>query len=55
MAADGDRIELAFAEPQRAVAPGQFAVIYDGDRCLGGAVIDRVLRETATTAEAATG
>jgi tRNA-uridine 2-sulfurtransferase len=33
---------LSFAEPQRAVTPGQFAVAYDGNRCLGGAVIEAV-------------
>lgn len=28
-----------FAEPQRAVAPGQAAVVYDGDRVVGGGTI----------------
>ena len=37
--ADG-RVELAFDAPQWAVTPGQSVVLYDGDVCLGGAVID---------------
>jgi tRNA-specific 2-thiouridylase len=40
--ADGT-LRAAFDEPQRAVAPGQFAVFYQGQRCLGGAVIEETL------------
>ncbi len=37
--ADGTA-EVVFDMPQRAVAPGQWAVFYDGDLLLGGAVIE---------------
>lgn len=33
------RVEVVFDSPQRAVTPGQAAVFYDGDVCLGGAWI----------------
>ena len=33
-------LEVAFDERQKAVAPGQFCVFYDGERCLGGGTID---------------
>jgi tRNA-specific 2-thiouridylase len=39
-----DTLLVRFDEPQRAVAPGQYAVFYSGDRCLGGAVIDQINR-----------
>jgi len=38
---DGGRLDVTFAERQKAVAPGQFVVFYNGDQCLGGAVIDK--------------
>ncbi len=35
----GDEATIEFAEPQRALAPGQAAVFYDGDRVVGGGPI----------------
>jgi tRNA-specific 2-thiouridylase len=43
-ASGDDGVEVTFDQRQRAVAPGQFVVFYDGDRCLGGAVIDQIGR-----------
>lgn len=38
----GDRLRVDFDRPVRALSPGQAAVLYDGDRVLGGGFIDRV-------------
>ena len=38
---DGDAIELALEEPLSAITPGQSLVLYDGERVLGGGVIER--------------
>jgi tRNA-specific 2-thiouridylase len=35
-----DSLDVQFEVPQRTPTPGQFVVLYDGDRCLGGATID---------------
>ncbi|WP_420466185.1 tRNA 2-thiouridine(34) synthase MnmA [Panacagrimonas sp.] len=33
-------VEVRFEQPQRAVSPGQYCVLYDGERCLGGGEIE---------------
>jgi tRNA-specific 2-thiouridylase len=39
IAPNGREARVDFAEPQRALAPGQAAVFYDGDRVIGGGAI----------------
>lgn len=42
---DGEAaVRVTFIAPQRAVTPGQTIVFYDGDVCLGGAVIEQYYR-----------
>ena len=44
---EGGRVELRFETPQVAVTPGQLAVIYQGERVLGGAAIARATSRAA--------
>jgi tRNA-specific 2-thiouridylase len=36
---DDGALSVRFDQPQRAVTPGQSLVLYQGEECLGGAVI----------------
>lgn len=37
---NADKVTVEFDEPVRAITPGQAVVFYNGDECLGGAMID---------------
>ncbi|WP_100331667.1 tRNA 2-thiouridine(34) synthase MnmA [Bacillus xiapuensis] len=41
---ENNKVKVDFHEPARAVTPGQAAVFYDGDVCLGGGTIDQVFK-----------
>jgi tRNA-specific 2-thiouridylase len=47
---EGDGFRVDFDAPQRAVTPGQSVVLYSGDRCLGGGVIEGAHRREAIAA-----
>ena len=49
----GSHGRLQFAAAQRAVTPGQFAVLYRGTHCLGGGVIDSTTPVTDSSGRAA--
>jgi tRNA-specific 2-thiouridylase len=40
LSVDGGSAEIEFAEPQRAMTPGQALVLYQNELCLGGATIE---------------
>ena len=39
---DANRMQLKFQRAQRAVTPGQSVVLYDGDVCIGGGIIEKM-------------
>jgi tRNA-specific 2-thiouridylase len=43
---DSGHAEVIFAQAQKAVTPGQSVVFYDNEVCLGGGIIDRIVKQT---------
>lgn len=39
-----DQLTVSFDQPARAITPGQAVVFYDGQECLGSAIIDRAFK-----------
>ncbi|UCZ54379.1 tRNA 2-thiouridine(34) synthase MnmA [Bacillus shivajii] len=42
---EGNKVQVDFDEPQRAITPGQAVVFYDGEICLGGGTISEVIKD----------
>ena len=51
----GDAARVRFDAPQWAPTPGQYLVLYDGETCLGGAVIESAHARERAPALAAAG
>jgi tRNA-specific 2-thiouridylase len=41
---ENNTCRVIFDEPQKAITPGQAVVFYDGEVCLGGAIIDKAIK-----------
>lgn len=42
---EDNRCTVVFDNPQRGITPGQAVVFYNGEVCLGGGIIDKVIKE----------
>jgi tRNA-specific 2-thiouridylase len=40
---DDGHIKVTFSKPKKSITPGQSAVFYDGDKVIGGGIIDKIM------------